>query len=70
MARKGKNWLDYRLHTGKRLGGATKADLEAEAKWCFEQAEKHQAIAEELKRVAETPPEPKGTRRKKPKSDT
>jgi hypothetical protein len=31
--------MDFRLHTGKKLGDATKAELAAEAAWCFRQAE-------------------------------
>jgi hypothetical protein len=60
-------WLDYRLHTGKRLGDATKADLEAEARWCFEQADKDFALAEELKkrRAGRAPAEKRARRSKR-----
>jgi hypothetical protein len=40
MAKREENWLEYQLHTGKRLGDCTKPELLAEAKWCFEQAAK------------------------------
>jgi hypothetical protein len=45
------NWMEYRLHTGKCLGDATKAELEAEAKWCFEQAKKDFIMAAKPKRA-------------------